>query len=72
MRLLLFDGVGVVCFTFQMVSLLPFRCRLECFIDSCHPGCCRAVSDNFLEALVEVEHLGLGKQVEIITLVLNK
>lgn len=30
------------------------------------------MSDIFLEALVEVEHLGFRKQVEIITLFLKK
>lgn len=72
MRLPLFEGVGVMCFTSQMASLLPFHCRLECLIDFCHPGCFGAVSDDFLEALVEVEHLGFRNQVEIITFFLNK
>lgn len=34
-------------------------------MEFCHPGCFGAVSDNFLETLVEVEHLGFRKQVEI-------
>lgn len=55
-----------------MVSVLSFYCRLECLIVFCHPGCFGVVSDNFLEALVEVEHLGFRKQVEIITLCLKK
>ena len=60
-----------MCFTSQMVSVLSFYCRLECLIDFCHPGCFGAVSDNVVEGLVEVEHLGFRKQVERITLFLR-
>lgn len=67
-----FCVVGVMCFTSQTVSIPSFCCRLGCLIDFCHLGCSGAVSDNFLKALVEVEHLGFRNQVEIITLFLGK
>lgn len=56
-------------FTSQTVSIL--YCKLKYLIDFCHPGYFEAVID-FLEVLVEAEHLGFKKQAVIIILLKKK